>query len=331
MDMLIKTFSNKEWQQIGAGLTSAVLVAKGLQIEFYVSPDAPAALDAGLPLKSGDVFYIPEIALLGGDLWVRSLDAQGSIRYTGAPGGMGMFIDPVDLPNVDAVHDPWDISTLFQDAAGTIPVTQDGDPVGRVVDRTGNGYDLTAPSDAERPTYRRTSTKAWLHVSLGQKLQSAQEVPFSDDVFVALAFRTLRFDTAFPSIYNSRGQFNNQTANRQPLIFSRRDEPERISVSWGTRAMAPVAPESLLNKDVVLSTWTDNVTSYVDINGVEGSIDMTSSPMTDPGVPTEGIEISDPNDSDMHWYGACIARDVPSAENRAFIREFYAMRSGYTA
>jgi len=40
--------------------------------------------------------------------------------------------------------DPSDISTLWQDVAGTIPVTADQDPVARVDDISGNGNHLTA-------------------------------------------------------------------------------------------------------------------------------------------------------------------------------------------
>lgn len=39
--------------------------------------------------------------------------------------------------------EPWDISTLFQDQAGTTPVTAGGDPVGRVLDKSGNSVPLS--------------------------------------------------------------------------------------------------------------------------------------------------------------------------------------------
>lgn len=51
-------------------------------------------------------------------------------------------------------YDPSDLSTLFQDAAGTIPVTADGDPVGRMEDKSGNGNHATQSVAASRPTYR---------------------------------------------------------------------------------------------------------------------------------------------------------------------------------
>jgi hypothetical protein len=52
-----------------------------------------------------------------------------------------------------AYYSPVDISTLFQDAAGTVPVTADGDPVGRMIDLSGNGNSAAQSTSAARPTY----------------------------------------------------------------------------------------------------------------------------------------------------------------------------------
>lgn len=43
---------------------------------------------------------------------------------------------------------------LWQDAAKTVPVVSDGDPVRVVEDLSGNGNDLIAPTDEARPSYR---------------------------------------------------------------------------------------------------------------------------------------------------------------------------------
>jgi hypothetical protein len=52
------------------------------------------------------------------------------------------------------VWDPNDISTLFQDVAGTIPVTAPGQPVGRMLDLSPNANHWTAAADnTTRPTY----------------------------------------------------------------------------------------------------------------------------------------------------------------------------------
>ena len=61
-----------------------------------------------------------------------------------------------------AWFDPSDLSTLFQDAAGTIPVTADGDPVGLMLDKSGNGYHASQSVSGSRPVYRTDGTLHWL-------------------------------------------------------------------------------------------------------------------------------------------------------------------------
>lgn len=68
--------------------------------------------------------------------------------FTG--GKQGVFLDPSDL------------TTLFQDSAGTVPVTVNGDPVGKVLDKSGNGNHATQTISASRPTYRTDGILHWL-------------------------------------------------------------------------------------------------------------------------------------------------------------------------
>lgn len=56
--------------------------------------------------------------------------------------------------NQGAWFDPSDIGSLFQDAAMTIPVTQDGDRVGAMVDKSGNGNHALQTDENLRPIYR---------------------------------------------------------------------------------------------------------------------------------------------------------------------------------
>lgn len=61
-----------------------------------------------------------------------------------------------------AWYDPSDLSTMFQDAAGTIPVTADGQPVGKILDKSGNDNDATQATAAARPLYKTDGTYHWL-------------------------------------------------------------------------------------------------------------------------------------------------------------------------
>ena len=59
---------------------------------------------------------------------------------------------------VGAWFDPSDISTLFQDTAGTTPVTAAGQTVALMRDKSGGGYHATQATAAQRPTYRVDAT-----------------------------------------------------------------------------------------------------------------------------------------------------------------------------
>lgn len=58
-------------------------------------------------------------------------------------------------------YDPSDKSTLFQDVAGTIPVTKDGDPIGLMKDKSGNGYHATQSISTARPLYKTDGVLSW--------------------------------------------------------------------------------------------------------------------------------------------------------------------------
>jgi len=75
-------------------------------------------------------------------------------------GGAPLF-DPLSLsPHIWL--DPSDLSTLFQDAAMTTPVTADGDPVGAILDKSGNDLHPTQSTASSRPIYKTDGTVHWL-------------------------------------------------------------------------------------------------------------------------------------------------------------------------
>ena len=76
----------------------------------------------------------------------------------GSPGGIEEVWSPLNLfasGEEGAWYDPSDLTTLYQDAAGTTPVTAVGDPVGRVEDKSGNGNHASQSTAAARPIYRQ--------------------------------------------------------------------------------------------------------------------------------------------------------------------------------
>jgi len=59
-------------------------------------------------------------------------------------------------------YDPSDLTTLFQDTAGTTPVTTAGQTVALMLDKSGNDLHATQPTAAARPTYQTDGTYHWL-------------------------------------------------------------------------------------------------------------------------------------------------------------------------
>ena len=59
-------------------------------------------------------------------------------------------------------YDPSDKSTLFQDIAGTVPVTKDGDPVALMRDKSGNGNHAVQTVSTARAVYKTDGILHWL-------------------------------------------------------------------------------------------------------------------------------------------------------------------------
>lgn len=72
-------------------------------------------------------------------------------------------------------YDPSDISTLWKDTAGTLPVTADGDAVARIDDKSGNGFHATQATLGNRWIYRTGGGKPYLQND-GTRFFSVPEV-----------------------------------------------------------------------------------------------------------------------------------------------------------
>ena len=80
--------------------------------------------------------------------------------------GFGDSFSPLELfagGKQGAWYDPSDKSTLFQDIAGTVPVTKDGDPVALMKDKSGNGNHAAVTVSTARPTYKTDGLLHWLY------------------------------------------------------------------------------------------------------------------------------------------------------------------------
>ncbi len=79
-----------------------------------------------------------------------------------------------------AWYDPSDLSTLFQDTAGTVPVATDGDPVALMQDKSGNGNHAVQSVAPARPTWRTDGTLSWLEFDGADDKMIVSAVTYSD-------------------------------------------------------------------------------------------------------------------------------------------------------
>ena len=147
---------------------------------------------------------------------------------------------------------------LYQDAAGTVPVMSDGDPVGYMQDLSGNGNHATQSTSASRPTYRTDGTLHWLEFDgVGDYFSTTKEFVFK---FNAAAFVHNKSDSVFTAAESTSYTYTNAYLNGSLITHT--------FVGGGGIAVQNPYP---LNQSVVYSNKFDGP-SDVRINGaVAGS------------------------------------------------------------
>lgn len=150
------TFQNKTTDTVNVEVTN--------QDIQRISPSSatwstPANGSVSIPVDSVD-------GIIGPYAFVKiSGDGVGQINYAYTNKDSDIIYTPLELflnGEQGSWYDPSDLSTLFQDSAGTTPVTTDGDPVGLMLDKSGNDNHAVQSVAASRPTYRTDGTLHWL-------------------------------------------------------------------------------------------------------------------------------------------------------------------------
>lgn len=177
------------WSSTAGSLSAAINEATADDASYITSPDVSGTADPFRfsigPVASGTVTKTVRArrtgaggevrlvllssggATVGESAW-QSLTADWaayplSVTLTGAATqgeiqvrGTAAF-DPLSLfasGEQGAWYDPSDLTTLFQDAAGTTPVTAAGQPVGRMLDKSGNGHHVLQSTGSLKPALK---------------------------------------------------------------------------------------------------------------------------------------------------------------------------------
>ncbi len=161
-----------------------------------------------------------------------------------------------------AWYDPSDMTTLFQDSAGATPVTATGQPVGRMLDKSGNGHHLIQATAGSRPTYTEGGGFKYLVFDGAGDEMAVASIAITQSNSVALAFEQT---VASGNVIDASGA-------RQIVSNS------GAQISMFAGAAQPNMAAAALNTPYVANCLFDGASSNVRLNG---TVSANQNPGTD--------------------------------------------------
>lgn len=252
--------------------------------------------------------------------------------FTQSPGTQGFYYDPGVL------------SSMWQDAARTIPVTADGQPVGAMNDLSGNGHHLIQETDAKRPTYRKPGGygKAYLDFNgttqtLYAENATATTLPWAgSSQFDALTLvgiinagtnRYMRTHRQWIASGNNSASANfpgSSAGWQNSFINSIGNAATRNMGAYG-----PTRPFALFEQIVSAAATAvgaiDGTTTTVTAAGPGVSGAVSTGRLVIGGI-ANNTGLVDNSSIAMNWYGSLYAGRVISGAEQALIRSWWSLK-----
>lgn len=172
---------------------------------------------------------------------------------------------PADLfasGEAGAWYDPSDLSTLWQDTAGTTAVTADGQSVARIDDKSGNGNNLTQATASKRPVYKTAGGLHWLLTDGVDDVIAGSPGAFTSQSILCAA-------KSEHTTGNTRRFWGRAATSQQAGIFDNSGAWGYFSTEAGT--VAALGGDCRTTAGVVSITSSGAANAIPYVNGVAGS------------------------------------------------------------
>jgi hypothetical protein len=225
-------------------------------------------------------------------------------------GGVAVF-NPLSV-SPDAWYDPSDLTTLFQNSNGTTAVAADGDPVGYMADKSGNGKHLVQAVAGSRPLYKTSGGLSWL-------LFDGTNDFISGALILAQPYDRLtamRVDTFVDNRYLLDGESD------QAVLRQRTTTPDLSQYAGAVGASNSAM--SLAAAHVV----TEHFEGASSILKIDSTSVATSVGTTNATAFTIGASPSGGNPTPMRFYGGFLKAGTLSAGNLASLQAYLRTKAG---
>ena len=200
------------------------------------------------------------------------------------PGGCGLWLDASD------------ISTLFQDSAGTIAVTSGGQPIGLWRDKSGLARDFSQASSGNRVSYD-TSSKGALQLSSPTYLQASAAslgtVSTSANLTIIMTASTgpsASWQIILAQWFTGTSRFHLSFQSGTDLT------PNLRSASTGTELSYPMSGTMAYNRTYTIGFIANGTSLYMSFMGTSNTTTMSAALSTNP---TSAITIADSRNANL--------------------------------
>ena len=160
-------------------------------------------------------------------------------------------------------YDPNDLSTMFQDVAGTIPCAVDS-TVALIKDKGPFGYDASQSDSAQRPTLKKDSATGRHFLRYGpsdQRLVTEAVIPrTTGTMFSAVAVQNISNPTDFPIYLTYRGGSYDDESRLPMFVYIK--SASKMAVQFGSSGEVQFTTNMSLKKVFSCTTVSGTLTAY---------------------------------------------------------------------